>query len=405
MKNLITLCFVFLSIAAFSESNEDLHFYLDADFYRNSESSTSIKRGFELALDEVDFKIQDRKIVIIDKDHRGNTRRSKRNIETFLKDPKGVLMISGIHSPPLITLKNFINDNKVLYLVPWAAGAPITRSETKENWIFRLSLDDSKVGGFLAEYAARKLKAKKPCLLLENTGWGKGNLRNISSGLKKFNIKVNKTFWFDWGVRKNQASEILKNAQLNKCDLFFLVANAPEAIVLVQENSSLVNPIPILSHWGVMVGDFQEKIPYNIREKSKLRFVHSKFNFNTSKETDLTKKVLTKIISNYPDIKNSSDIKAMPGYVHGYDLGKIVITALKSISLKGKTQKEIKDQLKAKLENLNSSVKGLIKGYKKPFSKYSKKRKDAHEALDARDFSIAKFGKNNEVLNVSASGK
>ena len=127
--------------------------YLDADFSSVQTSSLSIKQGIVTALAEVDNQLQGFEFELILKDHRANSLRSKRNLEAFLADEQALMVFSGLHSPPLLVNKTFINENKILLLDPWAAGGPITRSETKENWIFRLSIDDSNAGRFISKKA------------------------------------------------------------------------------------------------------------------------------------------------------------------------------------------------------------------------------------------------------------
>ena len=50
------------------------------------------------------------------------------------------------------------------------------------------------------------------------------------------------------------------------------------------------------------------------------------------------------------------------------------------------------------LEQLESPVKGLIKTYKKPFGEFDQNHPDAHEALSDEDFTMARYGENNEIL-------
>jgi branched-chain amino acid transport system substrate-binding protein len=53
------------------------------------------------------------------------------------------------------------------------------------------------------------------------------------------------------------------------------------------------------------------------------------------------------------------------------------------------------------LENFENPVKGLIKTYKFPFSKYSKENEDAHEALNENYFMMAKFDENGKIIQIN----
>ena len=130
---------IILSFCASQAQAEKIYnIYLDADFTGTKASSLSIEQGIETALSEINHQIFDYQIKVIKKNHRGNSLRSKRNLENYLKDPSALLVFSGLHSPPLLANKDFINQNRILLLDPWAAAGPITRSNTEENWIFRL---------------------------------------------------------------------------------------------------------------------------------------------------------------------------------------------------------------------------------------------------------------------------
>eukprot|EP00494_Astrolonche_serrata_P033609 UN33878 len=89
--------------------------YLDADFSNHSESSVSIERGLMVALQNADFKLMGRPVEVIRKDHRGNSARSQRHINQYLKDEDALLMVSGIHSPPLLAHREQINKEGVLF--------------------------------------------------------------------------------------------------------------------------------------------------------------------------------------------------------------------------------------------------------------------------------------------------
>jgi len=146
--NIIKTFAILFSLSAFLSLAEEkvLYIYQDADLSHHSESSEAIQKGIEVAFNEIDNLIDGYKVEFKYLDHRGNVIRSKRNYQQFIADANALAIYSGIHSPPLIKNRSFINENQALTLVPWAAGGPITRYPSKENWVFRLSVDDTKAG-------------------------------------------------------------------------------------------------------------------------------------------------------------------------------------------------------------------------------------------------------------------
>lgn len=379
-----------------THASDTFEVVIDADFSYHKESSESIRKGMELALNK--SKIT-KKIKIVKADHRGSTKRSKRNVRSFIENDKALFMVSGIHSPPLLANKEYINKNKVLTFVPWAAAAPITRAKTNNNWIYRLSIDDGKAGGFLSQYALAQ-NYKSPCLLLENTGWGKSNFKNMTKGFSAKGTKVKKTFWFNWGIQKNDATAIVLQAIKAKCDILLLVANSQEGALFVKTVANQQVVIPVLSHWGITGGDFHNLVSTKEREKVNLRFIQTKFNFLTSKRTKYSQNVLKSATSYFKDIDSAKDIKASTGFIHAYDLGLIIGKALEKVNWNSGIG-EIRLQIKKNVEALGSPVQGLLKKYEKPFGPYKVGRKEAHEALDEDDFSIGKYDIDGNILNIN----
>ena len=224
----------------------------------------------------------------------------------------------------------------------------------------------------------------------------------MSNGFKELGISVQKTVWFKWGIKKQSSNEIAKELYATKCDAVLLVANSKEGASLVNAiaRNKTSYTLPIISHWGITGGDFHKTVPYDIRESVELSFIQTKFNFITSKLDKSSNILLKKMISEYSDISSEKDIMAPSGFIHAYDLGRILVTALKSVDVE-KDIKTIRFNLKNELENLKSPVKGLLKKYTRPFEKYTKLKKDAHEALDIKDFAIGSYGPNGETINKS----
>jgi len=402
MRSYIVLMILFLSIFisnSFSNENNLVKIYISADRTGTKASGISIEQGIRTALSEVNYQILDKKIELEILDHRGNTKRAKKHLDQYLKDENALVLFSGLHSPPLLSEREFICENKILVLDPWAAAGPITRYPGNENWIFRLSIDDSKAGEVIAETSIKKEKLKKPYLLLENTGWGKSNKKTMQKSLLSLGIDSVGVDWFNWGIGINQAKVLLRKIKKSGSDVIFFVGNAPEGKIFVKAMTELTEKerIPIRSHWGITGGDFPEVIDKSLRDKVNLKFIQTTFSFINNK-SDIAKKVLNQAKSIYPSIINSEyDIKAPTGFIHSYDLTKILISAIKQAGFSNDIA-STRNKIRIALENLKSNIRGLIKVYNKPFSKFSDKNYDAHEALGKKNFVMAEYGSKNEII-------
>ena len=400
---LIRLILLYLSVATFSafaasaSTNKTLTIYHDADYSLNELSAKAMKMGLLTALDEVDNEIQGFTIEFKEKNHRGNIKRSLLNMKEFIKDEKALFILGGLHSPPYIKNRTFINENKIPLLVPWAAGGPITRYPNPDNWVFRLSIDDTKAGIRISEFALNNLACKNPHLLLENTPWGKSNKKTMSSYLKgkvPFGVSL-----FNWDIKKNSVRIMLRNLISAGSDCLFFVGNFNETRHFVNAMAATEKEkrIPFISHWGVMGADVDIIFTEEIKQAISYHFIQSCYSLASSTQSSFQRSVITRAKKLFPEgFISPETVKAPAGFIHAYDLGRLAIAALQQIKLTSDIQQN-RFLFKQALESLQQPVQGLIKVYDKPFTQWSEQQQDAHEALRLENFCMANFGEHNQI--------
>ena len=399
MKYIFAFTIFFLTSQA-QASDKIIRIYQDADLSNHVESSTAIQKGIEVAFDEINNEIDGYKLEFKYLDHRGNVVRSKQNYQKFLNDDKALAIYSGIHSPPLITNREFINKNKALTLVPWAAGGPITRYPSPENWVFRLSVDDTHAGGVIIDSAINDKQCQSPHLLLEGTPWGDSNLKSMSAALINHGIKNPNVTRFGWNSSEQSARIMVRKIINAESDCIILVANAVEGAFITQAVINLPENqrIPIISHWGITGGDFHEKITKDKRDKIDLTFIQSCFAFTNSQQNEISGTVFNRLKQLHPNIQSPNDLKSAVGFIHAYDITKLLIQAIQQNGLSGDIEKD-RNNIRIALENLKQPVQGLIKTYDKPYSVFdTDNNKDAHEALGVDDYCMAQYGDSDEIL-------
>lgn len=402
MKNIANVIIILLfSMNHVLAEDNVLFIYQEADLSNHSESSEAIQKGIEVAFNEIDNRIGDYKIAFKYLDHRGNVIRSKRNYQKFLNDPQALVMYSGIHSAPLIKNRTYINKNKALTLVPWAAGGPITRYPSKENWVFRLSVDDTRAGAVIVDFAMKNQQCTKPHLLLEESPWGSSNLNSMGKALKNYDTNILRVTRFGWNLKANGAQILLNKIVDEGSDCILLVSNAMEGATIVKEmlNLSPIKRLPIISHWGITGGNFQNVVNAEMRKGLDLHFIQSCFAFTNKQQSILSKRVFTQLIKHSNGaISKTSDLKSAVGFIHAYDLTKLLIQAIKKIAISGDVLKD-RNAIRLSLERINKPITGLVKTYKNPFSLFDEKKNiNGHEALHKDDFCMGKFGANNEIF-------
>ncbi|MCM8539340.1 MAG: ABC transporter substrate-binding protein [Lentisphaeraceae bacterium] len=373
---------------------EELNIYIDADYTGYEQSSLSIEMGIKTALEEHKALLGEVKINVIRLDHKANSLRSLKNIKTFLQDPNRLAIFSGIHSPPLLANRNFINDNKALFLIPWAAASPITRPTKGENWIFRLSVDDSKAGSFLVKEIS-KSNFKKPYLLLEKTSWGKHNSKTINAALNENKINPTGQEFFNWGPTDSNVRIKVRKIQKSGADCIIFVGNAREGQIFAKTMNELGVQIPVFSHWGIVGGGFYKGVGNEVLQKQPWCFIQTRFSFASSELNPYHSRILSLAKKLYPNLVNGKHIQSPNGFIHAHDL---TIILLKAWEQAGKATPVNFPELKAHMENLNVAIEGLSKNYLKPFSKFSSENSDAHEALGIDDLRLGGFDEKGNVI-------
>lgn len=399
MKYLLTIIGLLLPLLSLAE-DKVIYLYQDADLSNSTESSQAIQKGIELAFNEIGNEIDGYRIDFKYLDHRGNVARSKQNYENFIADSKALAIFSGIHSPPLIKNRDFINSQKALTLVPWAAGGPITRYPSADNWVFRLSVDDTQAGPVIIDYALNKKNCVSPRLLLEETPWGNSNLKSMSKALRENNIDNIPVTRFSWNLKRIGARAILRDAINQGNDCIVLVANTGEGIVIVNEMLALApeKRLPIISHWGITGGNFTDVVTPEDREELDLHFIQTCFAFTNAQQSDFSRTVFSRL-KKYTEgeIEVAADLKPAVGFIHAYDLSKILIQAIKQSGLTGDIVND-RNAVRLALENIHVPVEGLVKTYRSPFSVFDVvTNPNAHEALNADHYCMGKFGPKNDI--------
>lgn len=382
--------FAFVQMAM---AEEKLELYIDADYSINDAAGLAIELGLRTALREEGLRLGGAPVEIVPMDHRGNVLRSRNTIDTYIASPTAIAIIGGLHSPPYLTYKNDINQNEVLTLLPWSAAGPITRAaEGDENWIFRLSVDDTQSGPFLVREAIQTGGCKSVALVLLDTGWGQANEVTLTAALRAAGYAPSIVAYFPSTVGKAVAGSLAESVIKSLADCAILLANSGNGAEMVNALADRNPDLRIFSHWGVTGSNtFVDRVSHNRREQMQIRVLQT---CGLKREAEGSEVLRAAMEAGAPEASSLTAIPAATGFVHGYDLGRILIMAARQASATPEWQGDITDRrraLKLALESLDTPVMGILKQYNPPFQRYSARTPDAHEALGLDDLCLAQF--------------
>lgn len=381
------------SVLANAETIE-LNVYLDADRQGHLASALAIELGVRTALSEVDYEIAGYRLNVVPFDHRGNVKRSKLTMRKYLADDSALAIVGGMHSPPYLRYQHFINWQRVLLLLPWSAAGPLTRVEFGENWVFRLSVDDTKAAERLVEFAQRAGSCDQPALVLWESGWGRTNEKTLSQSLTAAGFSAVPTFYFQGSLRQSDAFHLADKVAEAQVDCVFLVSQTTEGAQIVTELARLPNSPMVISHWGITGADFQDVVPAEKRDAVDLHFLQTCYPFDRADTPENVVRAWNGARNIDPSLDpDITELRAPAGFFHAYDLTKILLKSLAKhpgiVDIRA-----LRILVHDSLEALDEPVDGLMSRYEKPFNVFDPSRAesvDAHEALGLDALCMARW--------------
>lgn len=261
MLRMLVLNILGAVLATATMAAEPVYILLDAEFgNKTSTSAQAIERGIRIAMDEINAKggVLGRPFELKTSDNKGITAIGVDNFRAAGIDPTILGVFGGKFSPTYIEVAPIANELKTLLLDPWGSADAITDMTVTPSWVFRLSLKDSWAGpAFVAE--AAKSGHKKIGVITPNTAWGRSNVAAIEKAASEKNIALVGLEWYHWGDKTllvHFESLVNQGAQT-----IIFVGNEAEGAILAREVAASRNrAIPILSHWGITGGAFEQMV-------------------------------------------------------------------------------------------------------------------------------------------------
>ena len=332
-------------------------------------SGEAIKRGIQIAMDEINAKgglLGGRKLELVIRDDEGDPAKGVKIARELVEREKAVVVFGGLHTTVALAQVPVWTELKHPYMGPWAAGTEIAQNTQKPNYVFRVSANDDYADKFLVRYATEVLKKTKPGLLLENTAWGQSNEVGLNKWLGQKGIKPVGIEKFNWGDPDMSPQLLrLKNAG---ADHIIMVANAPEGAQVVKSRAKIGWEIPMVAHWGISGGRFAE-LTGDLSDG--VAFLQTYSFFGKQNERG---QALLKALKDKYGVKGPEEVIAPVGTANAYDGMHLVALAI--------AQAGSDDGAKVRdaLENLKADYEGLIKSYKRPFTP------EQHDALTDADY-------------------
>ncbi len=334
----------------------------------------AITRGMQVAIDEINAKgglLGGRKLELVRRDDEANPAKGVVAARELIYREKVAVVFGGLDTPVSMAIVPLMNQQKVPFMGPWAAGTGVTKNGADPNFAFRVSAVDEIVDIGMLSYAQKNFKTTKPGLMLINNPWGQSNEKGLTAAMAAKSVP-------SAGIEKFEANDIDMVPQLTRlkaagADTLFMVGNVGPSAQVVKSLERMGWRVPVVSHWGPAGGRFTELAGAMAKD---VHFVQTYSFFG--KQSPVGQRVIKALMAKYPSIKGPDDISPAVGVANAYD--GMHLTAL-AIQAAGSTKGDDIRQGYYKIDKYE----GLIKTYVKPFSA------DVHDAVQADDYVWAQF--------------
>ena len=236
---------------------------------------------------------------------------------------KVAVLFGGLDTPVSMAIVPIMNEAKVPFMGPWAAGTAITQNGANPNYVFRVSAVDEIVDKAMLQYAQKTFNAKKPGLILVNNPWGESNEKGLKAAMAAKGMTPA-------GIEKFEGNDVDVVPQLTRlkaagADSLFLVGNVGPSAQVVKSLDRMGWKVPIVSHWGPAGGRFTELAGPSAKD---VHFVQTYSFFGNQRPVG--EKVLKALMAKYPDIKGAGDVTPAVGVANAYDAMMLIALAIKN---------------------------------------------------------------------------
>jgi branched-chain amino acid transport system substrate-binding protein len=348
---------------------------------QSARAGEAITRGLAVAIDEINAKggVLGRKLELVRRDDEATPAKGVIAARELLFREKVAVLFGGLDTPVSLAIVPIVNENRIPFMGPWAAGTPITKNGAKENYVFRVSAVDEIVNRAMLQYSQKTFNAKNCGMILVNNPWGESNEKGLTAALEAKKMKPA-------GIEKFEGNDVDVVPQLTRlknagADCLFLVGNVGPSAQVVKSLDRMGWKPPIVSHWGPAGGRFTELAGPSAKE---VHFVQTYSFFG--KQTPVGDKVLKALMAKYSDIKGPGDVTPAVGVANAYDA--MMLTAM-AIQAAGSTDGPKVREGFYRIGRYD----GLIKTYNTPFTT------DNHDAVSENDYVWTQFI-DNQILPV-----
>lgn len=359
---------------------QDIKFGFNADQSGTAaaELGMAARHGFELAIEDINKAggLLGKKVVPVIRDDTGTPPKSIQNMTELIDSEKVAVVVGPTNSGNALAWLHLAQQKKVPVIVPVATATDITKRYQAEaqNYIFRVSMVDREQVALLLAYAVKSTKNKKIAFIADSTGFGTQGIKDATEVLALHGLTP-------VAVEKFGPKDTDMTSQLAK----IRDAGADTLLIygLADGNAQTLRSMEKINYMPTAIGTWGNMSSVLVNTAGKKLSEHLVFATSTAEDSNPRATALAqRVRERYPSMVT------FVSAAQAYDSVMLVAAAIKQA---GTTDGA---KLAATLESDMPDVQGIVKLYKKPFSKSD------HEGLGVEDFRLGKW-KDGKVINFS----
>ena len=359
---------------------QDIKFGFNADQSGTAaaELGVAARHGFELAIEDINKAggLLGKKVVPVVRDDTGTPPKSIQNMTELIDSEKVSVVVGPTNSGNALAWLHIAQQKKVPVIVPVATATDITKryQGDAQNYIFRVSMVDREQVALLLAYAVKSTKNKKIAFIADSTGFGTQGIKDATEVLAMHGMRP-------VAVEKFGPKDTDMTSQLAK----IRDAGADTLLIygLADGNAQTLRSMEKINYMPTAIGTWGNMSSVLVNTAGKKLSEHLVFATSTAEDSNARATSLAaRVRERYPSMVT------FVSAAQAYDSVMLVAAAIKQA---GSTEGA---KIAATLETGMPDVQGIVKLYKKPFSKTD------HEGLGVEDFHLGKW-KDGKVTNFS----
>lgn len=324
-----------------------------------------LRIAMETALDKINAAggVLGRPLRLVIYDDVGEPARAVDNGRRIGERDNCVVMFGGARTPNAIALREPLAEIGMPWIGAISAGTTVIEHQNGKNeWMFRVSMKDRWVTGYLIEQAKARSPSGKIGFVYEGTAWGQGALPDIEAAARRVGVTLAGRETWNIGDQDMSAQMIrLRDAGV---DTVVLWGVDRESANMLRSMDRIGYKPRIISAWGLTtafakaVGPLAEGV-----------MVAGTYNFNGTM-TPAAQAAFDAMKAKFPDrIRTTADMENPSAMANAWDAMHILVEGLKIAGSYDRTK--LRDAL------FQVNYEGLVANYRPAFIKGNQERMDA----------------------------